>query len=66
MIFSLVQGGYLLGVENLGGQRDLVAQLHGERTFEEAVKFAVEENGRTVWKCTWFHSWRTSQVIFFF
>ena len=45
---SLVQGGYLLGVENLGGQRGLVAQLHGGRTFEEAVKFAVEENGRTM------------------
>ena len=35
----------LLGVENLGGP---MAQLHGGRTFEEAVKFAVKENGRTV------------------
>ena len=25
------------GVENLGGQRDLVARLHRRRTFEEAV-----------------------------
>ena len=47
MTLYLVQRGYLLGVENLGGQRDLVAWLHGARTFEEAVKFAVEENGRT-------------------
>ena len=39
-------GRYLLGVENLGGQRDLVPGLHGGRTFEDAVKFAVE-NGRT-------------------
>ena len=45
MIFSLVRGGYLLGVANLGGQRDLVARLDGGRTFDEAVKFAVEENG---------------------
>ena len=29
VIPSLVGGGYLLGVENLGGQRDLVARLHG-------------------------------------
>ena len=36
------------GVENVGGQRDLVARrLHGGRTFEEAVNYAVEENGRT-------------------
>ena len=47
MILSPVRGGYLLGVENLGSQRDLVAPLHEGRTFEEAVKFAVEENGRT-------------------
>ena len=47
MILSLVREGYLLGVENLGGQRELVARLHGRRTFEETVKFAVEENGRT-------------------
>ena len=45
MILSLVQRGYLQGVENLGGQRDLVARLDGGRTFDEAVKFAVEENG---------------------
>ena len=32
----------------MGGQRDLVARrLHGGRTFEEAVNYAVEENGRT-------------------
>ena len=36
-----------LGMGNLGGQRELVARLHGGRTFEETVKFAVEENGRT-------------------
>ena len=47
MIHSLVPGGYLLGVENLNGQRDLVAGLHGRRTFEDAVKFALE-NGGTV------------------
>ena len=47
MILSLVWGGYLRAVENLGRQRDLVARLHGGRMFEEAVKFAVEENGRT-------------------
>ena len=35
-------------MENLGGQRDQVAHLHEGRTFEEAVKFAVEENGRAV------------------
>ena len=33
-------------MENLGGQRDLVAWLDGGRMFEEDVKFAVEENGR--------------------
>ena len=48
MRLSLVQRGYLLGVENLGGQRDPVAWLDGGRMFEEAVKFSVEENGRTV------------------
>ena len=48
MILSLVRGGYLRGVENLDGQRDLVAWLHGGRMFEEAVEFSVEENGRTV------------------
>ena len=48
MILSPVRGGYLLGVENLSGQTDLVAQLHWGRTFEEAVKYAVEENGRMV------------------
>ena len=48
MMISLVQRGYLLGVENLSGQTDLVAQLHWGRTFEEAVKYAVEENGRMV------------------
>ena len=47
MILSLVWGGYLLGVENLGGQRDLVAWLDGGRIFEEAVNYAVEENCRT-------------------
>ena len=46
MILSFVLGGYLLGVDNLGRQRDTVAGLHGGRTFEDAVKFAVE-NGRT-------------------
>ena len=39
MILSLVRGGYLRGVENLGDQGDLVARLH--------VKFTVEGNGRT-------------------
>ena len=34
-------------MDNLGGQRDLVARLHGGWTFEEAVRFAVEKNGRT-------------------
>ena len=47
MILSLVQGGYLLGVENLGGRKELVAWLRGGRTFEGAVEFAIEENGRT-------------------
>ena len=45
MTLSLLRGGCLLGVENLG---DLVARLHGGRTFEDAVNFEVEENGRTV------------------
>ena len=48
MILSLVREGYLLEVDNLGCQRDLVARLHGGRRFEEAVEFSVEENGRTV------------------
>ena len=49
MTLSLVWGGYLRGVENLDGQRDLVARrLHGGRMFEEAVEFSAEENGRTV------------------
>ena len=48
VILSLVWGGYLRGVENLDGQRDLVAWLHGGRMVEEAVKFSVEENGRTL------------------
>ena len=45
MILSLVQGGHLWGVENLSDQRDLVAWLLGGRTFEEAVKYAVQEKG---------------------
>jgi len=39
---SPIRGECMLGVENLGGQRDLVAWLDGGRMFEEA---AVEEKG---------------------
>ena len=41
MILYLVREGYLLGVDNLGGQRDLVARLHGGRRFEETVNLQL-------------------------